>query len=328
MTQSELITVQNLKKYYPLGRAWASGTSSRNQLWVRAVDGISFAVHEGTTLGIVGESGCGKTTTGRMVLRLEPPSEGSVRFLGRELDSLSGDSLREFRASVQAVFQDPAGSLNPRMRAGNFVAEPLVINTQLSRSERKRRVHELLAEVGLDPSVAMNFPHEFSGGQRQRIAIARALSLNPRLIVLDEPVSSLDVSIGAQIMNLLKDLQTRHGIGYILIAHNLATVRYLSDRIIVMYLGQVVEEADSQRLFENPLHPYTQALIEAARPSDAEPRLMLGGELPSPVRPPSGCRFHTRCPYVFEHCPLEDPTLKILESGHTAACHLYQNLDP
>jgi oligopeptide/dipeptide ABC transporter ATP-binding protein len=318
-----LLEVRDLARHFPVRRSALLGGGVRAV--VRAVDGVSFALDAGETLSLVGESGCGKTTLARCLLRLETPTAGAIRFRGRDLAGLAGTELREYRAAVQAVFQDPWSSLNPRMRAGAIVGEPLVLNTPLGRSEIAGRVARLLAEVGLDPGAARSFPHEFSGGQRQRIAVARALALNPRVIVLDEPVSALDVSIRAQIMNLLKDLQEAHGIGYLLIAHNLATVRYLSQRVAVMYLGEIVEEGPAAAVFAEPRHPYTRALIAAARPvrpGEAE-KLVLPGEVPSPTAPPPGCRFHPRCPVAFDRCPAERPALRAVTPEHRVACHLY-----
>jgi oligopeptide/dipeptide ABC transporter ATP-binding protein len=326
LTVEPLIVARRLKKHFPVRSSKIRWPFAKTGTWIRAVDDVSFSIMQGQTLGLVGESGCGKTTTGKLMLRLEQPTAGTVEFLGKDIAHLSTPTLRQYRSSVQAVFQDPASSLNPRMRIGDFVAEPLEINTKLTQAERKARVHGLLAEVGLASTTSSNFPHEFSGGERQRIALARAVSLNPRLIVLDEPVSALDVSIRAQIMNLLKDLQDRHGMSYLLIAHNLATVRYLSHRVAVMYLGQIVEEAAVEDLFTDPLHPYTKALISAAlptQPGEQSAPIILGGEAPSPIDPPSGCRFRTRCPFAFERCQTEQPEFRELAAGHSAACHLY-----
>jgi oligopeptide/dipeptide ABC transporter ATP-binding protein len=318
-----LLEAVDLKKYFPVrSRLPLQPVSS----WVRAVDGLSFAVRAGETFSLVGESGCGKTTTAKMILRLEEPTAGIIRFDGQDINRLSGLPLRRYRVAVQAVFQDPWSSLNPRMRAGSIIAEPLVINQHVSKQALSERVLTLLAEVGLEPAAAFHYPHEFSGGQRQRLAVARALALNPRIIVLDEPVSALDVSIRAQIMNLLKDLQDRHRMGYMLIAHNLATVRYLSHWVAVMYLGLIVEQAAAEELFTRPLHPYTKALIAAAltaRPGEQRERIVLHGDMPSPTNPPSGCRFRTRCPMAFDRCSKETPPLRELAPGHRVACHLY-----
>lgn len=323
VTTANLVRLEEVRKYFPLPGPlpW-----SRPRGWVRAVDCVSLAVSARETLSVVGESGCGKTTMAKLVLRLEEPSSGRVLFKEDDVSGLRGPVLRHYRASVQAVFQDPWSSLNPRMRAGDIVAEPLVLNTSLSRRERAALVAELLLAVGLDPGLALSFPHELSGGMRQRVAVARALALRPSLIVLDEPVSALDVSIRAQIMNLLKDLQTQFGVAYFLIAHDLATVRYLSKRVAVMYLGQVVESAPAEDLFSHPLHPYTKALLSAAlppRPSENRDEILLDGEPPSPTNPPAGCRFHPRCPFAFERCRQEEPRLAELAAGHHAACHLY-----
>ena len=318
-----LLQAIDLKKHFSKGGRWALG---RNRARVRAVDGISFSVRPRETFSLVGESGCGKTTTAKVVLLLEKPTAGVVHFESHDINRLNPQALRRYRASTQAVFQDPWSSLNPRMRAGSIIAEPLVVNQRLPKLEIRERVHQLLVDVGLEPAAADNYPHEFSGGQRQRIAVARALALNPRIIVLDEPVSALDVSIRAQIMNLLKELQDRYGMSYFLIAHNLATVRYLSHQVAVMYLGLIVEQAESEELFTNPLHPYTKALISAAlpaRPGQPQERIVLSGEVPSPTDPPSGCRFRTRCPHAFDRCAEEVPELRELAPGHTGACHLY-----
>jgi oligopeptide transport system ATP-binding protein len=320
---SALLDVDDLKKYFPVTKGLVF---TKVVGWVKAVDGVSFAVQEGETFSLVGESGCGKTTTAKVVLRLEKPTAGSVRFRGHDVAELAGERLHDYRASVQALFQDPYGSLNPRMRVSTIVGEPLVVNTRMPKQAIHERVQELLRLVGLHPRAANLYPHEFSGGQRQRIALARALALNPRLIVLDEPVSALDVSIRAQIMNLLKDLQQQLRLAYLLIAHHLGTVRYMSHRVGVMYLGQLVEKASAEALFEQPLHPYTQALLAAALPSHPDaPRqkIMLSGEVPSPLNPPSGCRFHPRCPHATAVCAAVVPQLKPMGEGHEVACHLY-----
>jgi oligopeptide/dipeptide ABC transporter ATP-binding protein len=318
-----LLRVTRLHKRFPVRAALPFG---RATAWVHAVSDVSFSVAAGETYSIVGESGCGKSTTARMILLIETPSAGTIEFRSRDITGLQGQALKDYRAAVQAVFQDPWSSLSPRMRVADFIAEPLVVRKQASKAEITERVLRLLADVGIDTASAANFPHEFSGGQRQRVAVARALAVDPRLIVLDEPVSALDVSVRAQIMNMLKDLQEARGMSYLLIAHNLATVRYLSHKVAVMYLGQIVEEARSEELFEAPLHPYTQALISAslaARPEQRQEQIILPGEVPSPVRPPPGCRFHTRCPKAFARCSIEEPQLRELASGHRAACHLY-----
>ena len=315
-----LLEVAGLTKHFAVRRGLLGGT----QL-VRAVDAVSFQLEAGGTLGLVGESGCGKTTTSRLILGLERPTAGTIRFEGRDVQALDREGRRHYRRSVQAVFQDPYASLDPRMRVAAIVAEPLVINTALDRAARRRRVAELLDLVGLPERAADLFPHEFSGGQRQRIAIARALALEPKLVVLDEPVSALDVSIRAQILNLLRDLQKRLGVSYLFIAHDLAAVAHMSRTIAVMYLGQIVEWGDADAVALEPKHPYTKALFAAALPADVDaPRQepALAGEVPSPLAPPSGCRFHTRCPFVMAHCATDQPALR-LEGGRQVACHLY-----
>jgi len=294
--------------------------------WVKAVDEISFTLQQGETLALVGESGCGKTTTAKLILRLEQPTSGEVLMDGKDVHALSGNDLKDYRTMVQAVFQDPWSSLSPRMRVRNIVAEPLVINQKVSRAQIDERVKEVMASVGLRPEQANLYPHEFSGGQRQRIAMASALISHPKLIILDEPVSALDVSIRAQIMNLLVDLQQQYNVSYLVIAHHLATTRYMAHEVAVMYLGKIVEKARTEELFNNPLHPYTKALFSAALPShpDVErEEIILRGEVPSPINPPSGCRFHPRCPLAKPECATVEPEEKLMAAGHMVACHLY-----
>ena len=322
-----LLELKNIKKHFAVGGGLFSGLTG-NKTWLKAVDGISLNIEEGSTYGLVGESGCGKSTTAKMVLMLEEPTEGEIRFQGDDALDMSREGRKNYKSSVQAVFQDPWASLNPRMRVEGIVGEPLEINTTMSRGEIKTKVGELLEEVGLQPYQARLYPHEFSGGQRQRIGVARSLALNPKLIVLDEPVSALDVSIRAQIMNLLMDLQKEHGLTYLLIAHHLATVRYMCDKIGVMYLGRLVEEAPTDELFDNPLHPYTRALMSAALPShpdDEKEEIILTGEVPSPISPPSGCHFHERCPSVIDECSTVEPERSFPVDGHATVCHLYKD---
>jgi peptide/nickel transport system ATP-binding protein/oligopeptide transport system ATP-binding protein len=321
MTQP-LLQVENLRKHYPYTRGVVI---SRVLGQVRAVDGISFSVAAGETLGLVGESGCGKTTTSRIVLNLERPTAGRVVLDGQPVHALSGDALREYRSRVQAVFQDPWSSLNPRMRIGRTIGEALLVNKWGDRARIEERVRELLVEVGLRAEQAEHFPHEFSGGQRQRIALASALASFPKLIVLDEPVSALDVSIRAQMMNLLKDIQRRDNVAYLLIAHDLATVRHMADQVAVMYLGKIVEYAPTETLFGNVQHPYTKALFSAVLPDHPDARddeIELMGEIPSPLNPPSGCYFHPRCPFALPECAREEPQLREIAPGHHVSCHL------
>jgi len=316
-----LLEVVGLTKHFPVRR----GLLGRATGLVRAVDSISFTIDAGTTLGLVGESGCGKTTTSKLVLALERPTSGAIRFEGEDVLTLDRAGLRRYRRRVQAVFQDPYASLDPRMRVASIIAEPLVINERVDRVARRRRVLELLDLVGLPARAADLFPHEFSGGQRQRVAIARALALSPRLVVLDEPVSALDVSIRAQILNLLRDLQQRLGVSYLFIAHDLAAVAHMSHTIAVMYLGQIVEWGPAEAVALRPQHPYTQALFSAALPIDFDSppaEITLAGELPSPLTPPAGCRFHPRCAHVMPRCASEEPALRP-HAGRLAACHLY-----
>jgi peptide/nickel transport system ATP-binding protein/oligopeptide transport system ATP-binding protein len=309
-----LVEVHNLKKYFPAGQAQ-----------VKAVDDISFSIQTGETFGLVGESGCGKTTTGRLILRLIEPTAGEIRFAGENLLALTRKEMRARRRDLQIIFQDPYASLNPRMTVGEAIAEPLVIHRIGDASSRRNRVAELLNVVGLSPDYASRYPHEFSGGQRQRIGIARALALNPRFIVADEPVSALDVSVQAQVVNLLQDLQSQFQLTYLFISHGLAVVEHLCTRVGVMYLGKLVEVASSLELYANPLHPYTQVLLSSIPipdPTLRRNRIPLTGDVPTPINPPSGCRFHPRCPYVKEECRTTEPPLREITPGHQAACWL------
>lgn len=324
MVSPPIIQARELKKHFPVTKGLIF---AKTVGWIKAVDGIDFEIRPGDTFGLVGESGCGKTTTSRMILKLEKKTFGSLLFEGEEVESLQGEALIRFRGSVQAVFQDPFSSLNPRMRVGSIISEPIVENKTMSKTELKERINFLIEQVGLLRGSADLYPHEFSGGQRQRIAVARALALNPRLIILDEPVSALDVSVRAQVLNLLKDLQQSFGLTYLLIAHNLATVRYLSTFVAVMYLGRIMEAARCHELYTHPLHPYTQALLSAALPSHPSvkrERTILSGEVPSPFNPPKGCRFHPRCSHAFAPCSEIEPPLVAMGDNHTVACHLHQ----
>ena len=318
-----LLEVKNLKMYFPV----TSGVIFQRKIAdVKAVDGISFFIRKGETLGLVGESGCGKTTTGRCILQLYKATEGEIMFEGQDLNTLGGKAMREMRKKVQVIFQDPYGSLNPRMTCGDIVGEPLIVHKLTSgKGEFRDRVSELLQIVGLNPYMADRYPHEFSGGQRQRIGIARALAVKPSFIVCDEPVSALDVSIQAQVINLLEELQEQFGLTYLFIAHDLSVVRHISDRVAVMYLGHIVEVADRTELYENPLHPYTKALLSAVPIPDPvieakRERIILTGDVPSPMNPPSGCVFHTRCPIMSEECQLDVPELREVSRDHWVAC--------
>ncbi|WP_269471052.1 ABC transporter ATP-binding protein [Ureibacillus thermosphaericus] len=318
-----LLKVEHLKQYFPI----KGGILGRTLNYVKAVDDISFTIYEGETLSIVGESGCGKSTTGRAILRLDEPTSGSVEFDGVDLLALSKKEMNKMRKNLQIIFQDPYASLNPRQTVRQILLEAMEIQNVLPKNERDKRVLELLELVGLSAQQADRYPHEFSGGQRQRIGIARALSVNPKLIIADEAVSALDVSIQAQVLNLLKKLQRELGLTYLFISHDMGVVRYISDRIIVMYLGKIVEMADKKTLFENPQHPYTKALLSAIPSTDIDrkkERIILKGDVPSPINPPTGCRFHSRCPFATDVCRTTNPELrkpKHSNEGHLAACH-------
>ena len=326
---NELLRVDNLTKFFPVTQGLILMKTVGQ---VQAVDHINFSINEGETLGLVGESGCGKTTTSKLILRLEQPTEGSVYLNGQDIQEFDGDGLKEYRTQVQAVFQDPWSSLSPRMRVRDLVSEALIVNRNVTEQEKNDRVAEVMDQVGLHADQADLYPHEFSGGQRQRIAVASALASYPKLIILDEPVSALDVSIRAQVMNLLVDLQQQTGIAYLLIAHNLATVRYMAHQTAVMYLGQIIEYSPTEELYENPLHPYTKALFSAAlpaHPDDQREEIILAGEVPSPINPPKGCRFHPRCPManadpiLMARCSEEPPEPLNVGNNHIVNCHLY-----
>ena len=317
-----LLEVENLKKYYPV----TAGLLSRHVADVKAVDGVSFSINEGETLGLVGESGCGKSSLGRALLRLEEPTAGRVLYKGSDITLWDRRQLKGLRKEAQMIFQDPQSSLDPRMTIGDSIGEALLIHGIGDEKERLERVEELLKRVGLEPEHVSRYPHELSGGQKQRTGIARALAVNPRIIVADEPVSALDVSVQAQILNLIMDLQRELGLAYLFIAHDLAVIGQVSDRIAVMYLGQIIELASRSELFEHPLHPYTEALLSAIllpNPHQKRQKISLSGEVPSPVEPPLGCRFHTRCPKAMKRCGREQPSLRPLAGDHLVSCHLY-----
>jgi oligopeptide transport system ATP-binding protein len=324
--EQALLDVKGLVKHFPITKGILF---SRPVGFVQAVDGVNFLVRQGETLGLVGESGCGKSTTGRLILRLIEATSGEIYFEGTDILRVSDEEMRLLRRDMQIIFQDPYGALNPRMTIEDIVGEPLVINEMATGEEKRKRARELLQIVGLDPIYAKRYPHEFSGGQRQRIEVARALSLRPKLIICDEPVSALDVSVQAQVINLLQDLQKEFGMTYLFISHDLSVVKHISNRVAVMYLGKIVELADKSELYQSPLHPYTEALLSAIPvpdPSVRKRRILLEGDVPSPLSPPKGCRFHTRCRYMENICGSEEPEFLSVGGGHSVACHFHEKL--
>lgn len=318
--KTPVIQVENIKKYFPIKK----GLFNKRNEFIKAVDGLSFTINQGETFGLVGESGCGKSTTGRMIMKLIESTEGKITLQGEEITNLTEEEFRPFRKDIQMIFQDPFASLNPRMKIGDIIEEPLIIHG-FSKKNRRSKVNELLNIVGLNRHYASRYPHQFSGGQRQRVGIARALVLNPKLIIADEPVSALDVSIQSQILNLLKELQTEFDLTYLFIGHDLSVIEHISDRVGVMYLGKIVEISDRDELYKDPLHPYTKSLLSAVPvpdPRAKKERIILRGEIPSPANPPSGCTFHTRCPYAIDKCKVEIPEFKEVAKRRFVACHL------
>ncbi|MDD4113442.1 MAG: dipeptide ABC transporter ATP-binding protein [Herbinix sp.] len=321
-TNDDILIVKNLKKYYPISKM----SLSKNKAYVKAVDDISFSIKRGTTMGLVGESGCGKTTVGRTILRLHEVTDGQVIFDGKDLGKVSSSELRKMRPEMQMIFQDPYSSLSPRLPVGEIIGEAVKEHNIVPKAQYRSYILKVMRDCGLQPQYYYRYPHEFSGGQRQRISIARAVALNPKFIICDEPLSALDVSIQAQIINLMKDLQEQYGYTYLFISHDLSVVEYISDTIGVMYLGSMMEMGDKKRIFANPMHPYTKALLSAVPVSDPDVkmnRIILKGDIPSPVNPPSGCKFRTRCPNAMPICAKDTPVLKEYEEGHMVACHLY-----
>lgn len=327
MSSENLIEIKDLKKYFPV----EAGFFKRKVADLKAVDGVSFSITEGESIGLVGESGCGKTTVGRCVLRLIEPTEGSIFFEGNDITEIGKNELRSVRSQMQLIFQDPYSSLNPRLTVGDIITEPLIVHNLVDKSEINDRVQRLMLDVGLSPSQSRRYPHEFSGGQKQRISIARALSVVPKFIVADEPVAALDMSIRAQILNLMKDLQDKYQLTYLIISHDLTIIKHMCSRIMVMYLGNLVEVADRDDLFKRPYHPYSFALISAVPIPDPlikKKRIILEGDVPAPINPPSGCKFHPRCPYAKSICSEEFPELQEINLGHFVSCHFAEEIEP